>query len=179
MWCLRKQTKWHRSSKQSSLLKKNLIVGTLQSIILWSPSQAVEMLIVRSLRYKNYDDAWFQSVRRPWRHTNSTIHSYYPPEALQSSSTTRGQVSAMSSSLGWRGLCCIMHKNECRIQDISSYISTTLKAKKAERFTKLIYGWVSILNILLKNHSPKQACKWMVAHSTSLNHKPANNNLML
>ncbi len=85
-------------SKHPCLLKKNLIVGTLPSIIFWSPGQAVETLIVRSLRHENYGDAKFilqscpsvkdlstniQSVRRAWRHTNSTIHSYYPPEALQ------------------------------------------------------------------------------------------------
>jgi len=28
---------------------------------------------------------------------------------------------------------CIMHKNECRIQDISSYISTTLESKESRK----------------------------------------------
>lgn len=33
--------------------------------------------------------------------------------------------------------CVIMHKNECRVQDTSSYISTTLEGKESKKVEEI------------------------------------------
>lgn len=118
----------------------------------------------------------FQSVRRAWRQTNS-MHLYYPPEAFQSF-TTRRQVSAMTSSLGWRGLVLSCIKINVEYRTLHHTYLQYWREKNAE--SKLMKRWISIMNTTVKeSHSPKQVSKHMVTHSMSLNRKSANGKLMM
>lgn len=142
---MRKQTKWHgKQTSQPAEKELDCRYITINHFVISRPT--VETLTVRSLRHENYGDAKFILQSCP---SVKDLFTDIPISVYQKSleahklnntlvlSSSRGspimynQKTAFCNVLksGMKIACVIMHKNECRVQDTSSYISTTLEGK--------------------------------------------------
>lgn len=104
---------------------------------------------MRSLRHENYGDAKFilqscpsvkdLSTNIPISVCQKSLEAHKLNNTLILSSRVSpimyNQKTGFCNVLksGMKIACVIMHKNECRVQDTSSYISTTLEGKESRK----------------------------------------------